>query len=200
MTIIPIKPQSENYWIMADPGRSASKSVIWQIMVYITTVLRCSHVQRATETLLLQCYANRCRTAAAFTAFILRCQFCHACSTFVVRYCQWCIYILGFKLYFSLRFKLQTWMDVLMLIWFILRYIRKNKCWLKIENAQIVNMRRHRRRYWVRPRLSADERLQFAHYDTLMGEVRMEDTNSFLHFLRMGCSITCSRDLVLGFR
>lgn len=59
---------------------------------------------------------------------------------------------------------------------------------VELEIAQIVIRRRRRRRhrrYWVRPWLSADRRLQFGQYDTLLRELRMEDTNSFFNFLRM---------------
>ena len=49
------------------------------------------------------------------------------------------------------------------------------------------NNRRRRRRkaFWVRPWLSADRRLQFGQYDTLMAEMRVEDTASFFNYLRM---------------
>ncbi|KAH3849707.1 hypothetical protein DPMN_092110, partial [Dreissena polymorpha] len=38
-------------------------------MVFISTVLRCPYVKRAANTVLLRCYADRCRPAAGFTAF-----------------------------------------------------------------------------------------------------------------------------------
>jgi hypothetical protein len=45
-------------------------------MVFIMTVLRCSHVQSAANTLLpIWCYADPCRPVATFTAFILHCCF-----------------------------------------------------------------------------------------------------------------------------
>ena len=47
--------------------------------------------------------------------------------------------------------------------------------------VQIMRRRRRGRRkaFWVRPWLSADRRLQFGQYDTLMEELRVEDTTSF---------------------
>jgi hypothetical protein len=62
----------KKYWIGVD--RRGNRT-IWQILVFITTVLRCSHVKSAADTLLLRCYADRCRPVAAFTAFILRCRY-----------------------------------------------------------------------------------------------------------------------------
>ena len=64
---------------------------------------------------------------------------------------------------------------------------------LEADAAMIIirrRMRRRRRRRrqrtcWVRPWLSADRRLQFGHYDQLMEELRMEDTQSFFNFVRM---------------
>jgi hypothetical protein len=69
-----------------------------------------------------------------------------------------------------------------------LALLQQEQILVEIEIAQIVNRRRRRRRprrYWVRPWLSADRRLQFGQYDTLMRELRMDDTNSFFIFLRM---------------
>lgn len=69
-----------------------------------------------------------------------------------------------------------------------LALLQQEQMLVELEIAQIVNRRRRRRRprrYWVRPWLSADRRLQFGQYDTLLRELRMEDTNSFFNFLRM---------------
>ena len=41
------------------------------------------------------------------------------------------------------------------------------------------------RRWWVRPWLDADRRLQYGHFHRLMEELRLEDTGSFTNFLRM---------------
>jgi hypothetical protein len=119
----------KKYWIGTD--RRLNRA-IWQIMVFITTVLRCSHVQRAANTLLPRCYEDICRPAAAFTAFILRCRYdlrcftdledhtttslrwCrsyHVYSPLLLRFMQWSTFILGFKHCFSLLHKLQTWCE-----------------------------------------------------------------------------------------
>ena len=45
--------------------------------------------------------------------------------------------------------------------------------------------RRRAKRFWVRPWLSADKRLQFGHYDQLLRELRMEDNSSFFKYMRM---------------
>ena len=45
--------------------------------------------------------------------------------------------------------------------------------------------RRRVKRFWVRPWLSADRRLQFGHYDQLMTELRMEDSATFFNYMRM---------------
>ncbi|KAH3848970.1 hypothetical protein DPMN_091355 [Dreissena polymorpha] len=59
-TIIPIKPRSGKRFgsgrIEADPSLNRE---ILQIMVFISTVLRCPNVKRASNTLLLRCYADR---------------------------------------------------------------------------------------------------------------------------------------------
>ena len=41
------------------------------------------------------------------------------------------------------------------------------------------------KRFWVRPCLSADRRIEFGHYDQLLRELRMEDNSSFSNYMRM---------------
>ena len=122
-TIIPIKHDLKlKAWIGANRGRSASKSRIWQIVVFITTLLRCHYVKHAADTLLLRCYADRCRPEAAITAFTLRCRYDIQDPTTKLRrprwlyddiatvvpirlrlyyasstIWRWCIYVLGLK-------------------------------------------------------------------------------------------------------
>ncbi|VDH90220.1 Hypothetical predicted protein, partial [Mytilus galloprovincialis] len=45
--------------------------------------------------------------------------------------------------------------------------------------------RRRQRRWWTRPWLSPERRRSFGLYDQLMTELRREDRQSFVHFLRM---------------
>ncbi|CAG2206516.1 unnamed protein product [Mytilus edulis] len=45
--------------------------------------------------------------------------------------------------------------------------------------------RRRQRRWWTRPWLSPERRCSFGLYDQLMTELRREDRQSFVHFLRM---------------
>ena len=45
--------------------------------------------------------------------------------------------------------------------------------------------RRRAKRFWVRPWLSADRRLQFGHYNQLMSELRLEDSTLFFNYMRM---------------
>ncbi|VDI62072.1 Hypothetical predicted protein [Mytilus galloprovincialis] len=45
--------------------------------------------------------------------------------------------------------------------------------------------RRRQRRWWTRPWLSPERRCSFGLYDQLMTELRWEDRQSFVHFLRM---------------
>lgn len=55
----------------------------------------------------------------------------------------------------------------------------------------VLLMRRRRRaarrdrRFWVRPWLSVDRRLQFGSFDQLMEELRVEDTTAYFNYLRM---------------
>ena len=62
---------------------------------------------------------------------------------------------------------------------------------LAIMNHRLIGLeiqarrRRRAKRFWVRPWLSADRRLQFGHYDQLMRELRMEDNTSFFNYMRM---------------
>ena len=62
---------------------------------------------------------------------------------------------------------------------------------LAIMNHRLIRLeiqarrRRRAKRFWVRPWLSADRRLQFGHYDQLMRELRMEDNTSFFNYMRM---------------
>lgn len=55
-----------------------------------------------------------------------------------------------------------------------LTLVQQEQILVDIEIAQIVRRRRRRRRprrYWVRSWLSADRRLQFGQYDTLLREL-----------------------------
>ena len=48
-----------------------------------------------------------------------------------------------------------------------------------------ARQRRRAKRFWVRPWLYADRRLQFGHYDQLLRELRMTDNLSFVNYMRM---------------
>ena len=48
-----------------------------------------------------------------------------------------------------------------------------------------IRKRRKRPRFWVRPWLAASRRLTHGHYHRLMRELRLEDTASFINFMRM---------------
>ena len=149
--------RSSTIWKRLGSGRIGAdrrlNRAIWQIVVFITTLLRCHYVKHAADTLLLRCYADRCRPEAAFTAFTLRCRYDIQDPTTTLRRPRWLyddiatvvpiilrlyyasstilamMYIcLRLETYFSLISKLQTWTEVLMLIWFIWLYFSKNKC------------------------------------------------------------------------
>lgn len=49
----------------------------------------------------------------------------------------------------------------------------------------LIKKRRRHPRFWVRPWLTATRRLAHGHYHRLMQELRMEDTSSFVNFMRM---------------
>ena len=55
------------------------------------------------------------------------------------------------------------------------------------EEEEVRRRRRRRRprRWWVRPWLSAEKRLTHGHYDRLMAELRVDDTQSFVNFVRV---------------
>jgi hypothetical protein len=67
----------KKYWIGTNRDRSASKLSNLAIMVFITTVLRCSHVQRAANTLLPRCYEDNLPTSGrvycVYTTLSLQC-------------------------------------------------------------------------------------------------------------------------------
>lgn len=136
--------RSSTIWKRLGSGRIGAdrrlNRAIWQIVVFITTLLRCHYVKHAADTLLLRCYADRCRPEAAFTAFTLRCRYDIQDPTTTLRRPRWLyddiatvvpirlrlyyasstilamMYIcLRLETYFSLISKLQTWTDVLML-------------------------------------------------------------------------------------
>ena len=54
-----------------------------------------------------------------------------------------------------------------------------------LDDEVQARQRRRAKRFWVRPWLSADIRLQFGHYDQLLRELRMEDNSSFFNHMRM---------------
>ena len=56
---------------------------------------------------------------------------------------------------------------------------------LMLDDEVQARQRRRAKRFWVRPWLSADRRLQFGHYDQLLRELRMEDNSSFFNYMRM---------------
>ena len=137
--------RSSTIWKRLGSGRICAdrrlNRAIWQIVVFITTLLRCHYVKHAADTLLLRCYADRCRPEAAFTAFTLRCRYDIQDPTTTLRRPRWLyddiatvvpiilrlyyasstilamMYIcLRLETYFSLISKLQTWTDVLIII------------------------------------------------------------------------------------
>ena len=59
---------------------------------------------------------------------------------------------------------------------------------LKVRRRRCIQNRR-RRSCLVRHWLSEERRPQFGHYDRLLAELRMEDQQSFFHFLRMPCLV-----------
>ena len=136
-------------------------------MVFITTVLRCLYAQCAADTLLLRCHTDLPQTdadqrprllrlyyaaAATFkiilrrhadledctTITIRRSRPYHAFNTLFVRFLRWCIYVLGFKHYLSFTVKRQTWMHIIMLIWFIWVNFSKTKCCLKSKLHRLL--------------------------------------------------------------
>lgn len=60
---------------------------------------------------------------------------------------------------------------------------------LNVANINLIAVerrrRRRQRRWWTRPWLSPERRRSFGLYDQLMTELRREDRQSFVHFLRM---------------
>ena len=54
-----------------------------------------------------------------------------------------------------------------------------------LEDEVQARQRQRAKRFWVRPWLSADRRLQFGHYDQLLRELRMKDNSSFFNYMRM---------------
>ncbi|CAG2228170.1 unnamed protein product [Mytilus edulis] len=60
---------------------------------------------------------------------------------------------------------------------------------LNVANINLIAVerrrRRRQRRWWTRPWLSPERRCSFGLYDQLMTELRREDRQSFVHFLRM---------------
>ena len=72
-------------------------------------------------------------------------------------------------------------------------YAQVNMLQLAIMNHRLLMLndevqarqRRRAKRFWVRPWLSADSRLQFGYYDQLLRELRMEDNSSFFNYMRM---------------
>ena len=56
---------------------------------------------------------------------------------------------------------------------------------LLIRRRRRRRRRRQRRRWWVRPWLAVPRRLRFGHYHRLMTELRLEDEQSFVNFMRM---------------
>ena len=131
--------RSSTIWKRLGSGRIGAdrrlNRAIWQIVVFITTLLRCHYVKHAADMLLLWCYADRCRPEAAFTAFTLRCRYDIQDPTTTLRRPRWLyddiatvvpiilrlyyasstilamMYIcLRLETYFSLISKLQTWM------------------------------------------------------------------------------------------
>ena len=62
---------------------------------------------------------------------------------------------------------------------------RQRRARLDVQGPVVRRRRRRPRRWWVRPWLDVDRRLQFGHYNRLMEELQMEDAESFRNFLRM---------------
>ena len=56
---------------------------------------------------------------------------------------------------------------------------------LMLDDEVQARQRRMAKRFWVRPWLSADRRLQFGHCDQLLRELRMEDNSLFFNYMRM---------------
>jgi len=54
-----------------------------------------------------------------------------------------------------------------------------------LETPRRPRRERRRRRLWVRPWLSSDRRIQFGHYDKLLEELRVEDSQAFANFIRL---------------
>ena len=48
---------------------------------------------------------------------------------------------------------------------------------------------RRRRRWWVKPWMTVDRRLQHGHFDQLLSELRLEDSQSFANFVRLAVEI-----------
>jgi hypothetical protein len=191
-TIMPIKPRSEK---LLDRGRSASKSnnLANFVLHYDCTTMfprqtRCWH---APTTMLRWPMPTIDRVYCVYTTLPLRYSSSHYDATqtekTVRRYCYdvvlvvrfWYdfgddIYIFGFKKYFSFTSKLQTLTGVLILIWLIWLYFMKNKYWLKLKLHRL----------WTGGGAEGGQEdtgygdgwLQFGQYDTLMRELRMEDT------------------------
>ena len=49
--------------------------------------------------------------------------------------------------------------------------------------------RRRRRRFWVKPWVSSDRRLQFGAFDNLLEELRLDDSQAFVNFIRLPMEI-----------
>ena len=150
--------RSSTIWKRLGSGRIGAdrrlNRAIWQIVVFITTLLRCHYVKHAADTLLLRCYADRCRPEAAFTAFTLRCRYDIQDPTTTLRRPRWLyddiatvvpiilrlyyvsstilamMYIcLRLETYCSHISKLQTWTDVLILGLRCIFSCKCNKMW-----------------------------------------------------------------------
>ena len=67
----------------------------------------------------------------------------------------------------------------------MLQLVIMNHKLLMLDDEVQARQRGRAKRFWVRPWLSADRRLQFGHCDQLLGELRMEDNSSFFNYMRM---------------
>ena len=67
----------------------------------------------------------------------------------------------------------------------MLQFAIMNHRLLMLDDKVQARQKRTAKRFWVRPWLSADRRLQFVNYDQLLRELRMEDNSSFFNYTRM---------------
>lgn len=74
------------------------------------------------------------------------------------------------------------------LLWTLIETEKKRQVGRRLQAIRVgqgIVRRRRPRRWWVRPWLDADRRLNYGHYNRLMEELRLEDCESFRNFLRV---------------